>query len=86
MSNPTKFVPPEFAHHWDLKNNKPPQHTLADWIERAKNEPGMCEICETEEAWKYGGVGMCFTCTTGESDASGDYELQIGAPWPKTKK
>jgi hypothetical protein len=33
-----------------------------------------CEVCR-QPAWKFAGTGMCFTCTTGESDASEDYEL-----------
>lgn len=27
-------------------------------------------------AWKFAGLGMCFQCTTGESDNSNDYELK----------
>jgi hypothetical protein len=28
-----------------------------------------------QPVWRYGGCGMCFPCTTGESDPSEDYEL-----------
>jgi hypothetical protein len=38
---------------------------------------GTCENCD-EKAWKYVGTGLCFSCTTGEADASGDYELIEG--------
>lgn len=59
---------------------------LEDKIEGGRREPlsyykslsrssGMCEICETMPIWKFAGTGMCFSCTTGEADASGDYEL-----------
>lgn len=34
-----------------------------------------CSACGSP-AWKYAGSGLCFSCTTGESDASNDYELQ----------
>ena len=35
----------------------------------------LCSVCKTEKAWKYGGCGMCFSCTSGEADASKDFEL-----------
>lgn len=38
---------------------------------------GTCEACGTMPVWRYGGCGMCFTCTTGEADASEDYELLL---------
>jgi len=31
-----------------------------------------------QPVWRYGGVDLCFSCTTGESDASDDYELRRG--------
>jgi hypothetical protein len=33
-----------------------------------------CSVCR-QPAWKYADTGLCFPCTTGESDASDDYEL-----------
>lgn len=33
-----------------------------------------CMVCD-QPAWKLAGSGLCFPCTTGESDASQDYEL-----------
>ncbi len=84
MPNPTNYVPPEWAAEMDAKMNKTPQHTLAEWVEIAASDPGECDVCG-DDAWKYGGCGMCFTCTTGESDPSSDLELQVGAPWPKKK-
>ena len=33
-----------------------------------------CSNCDNR-VWKLGGCGMCFACTTGEKDASEDYEL-----------
>lgn len=35
-----------------------------------------CSVCGMENAWKLAGTGLCFSCTTGESDASCDYELK----------
>ena len=40
----------------------------------AKGKPVTCTNCD-EKVWKFAGLGMCFSCVTGESDASDDYEL-----------
>ena len=46
-----------------------------DELQRRANQPDKpCENCG-QPAWKYGDEGMCFPCTTGETDASNDYEL-----------
>lgn len=42
------------------------------------NMEGECQNCG-QHVWRYGGVLLCFPCTTGESDASNDYEL--GEPY-----
>ncbi len=44
---------------------------------KAKDE-GTCLNCD-EHVWRLGGCELCFTCTTGESDASEDYE--VGVPY-----
>lgn len=51
---------------------------LEVWIQRARSE-AKCASCN-QPAWRYGGLSnldfpLCFSCTTGESDASEDYEL-----------
>ena len=33
-----------------------------------------CQVCG-QPAWRMVDTGLCFSCTTGESDASDDYEL-----------
>lgn len=43
--------------------------------ERARDD-GECEVCG-RPVWRLVGLGMCFTCVTGESDASDDYELKL---------
>lgn len=75
MGSPTDFVyqTPESA--WTLKLI--PGFTLKDYKKLAGNN-NDCENCG-QHVWRYGQTGMCFLCTTGESDASGDYE--IGAPY-----
>lgn len=44
---------------------------------RAKNTP--CEVCGNDPIWVTGSALVewcgCFTCITGESDASNDYEV-----------
>lgn len=40
-----------------------------------KTRGETCMVCD-EDVWMYGGAGMCFSCTTGESDASEDSELK----------
>lgn len=47
--------------------------SLAELRRRARSKGG-CEVCG-QPVWKLAGTGLCFTCTTGEADASNDYEL-----------
>jgi hypothetical protein len=44
-------------------------------LKRMAKDDRICEVCD-QPVWKYGGTGLCFSCTTGESDASSDYELK----------
>lgn len=48
--------------------------TLAELQRLAARKTRRCMNCDEME-WKLGDCGMCFSCTTGESDASGDYEI-----------
>lgn len=45
-----------------------------DELREMANSDEKCFVCGAP-AWKFAEMGLCFTCTTGESDASGDYEL-----------
>lgn len=69
MGDPTAFtyVTPEQMFEAD------PQRTLQEYQELAKND-GICEVCDGP-VWKLADTGLCFPCTTGETDASEDYEL-----------
>lgn len=40
----------------------------------SKQRNSRCQ-CGQENVWRYGEADLCFTCTTGEADASDDYEL-----------
>jgi hypothetical protein len=48
--------------------------TLKELQYLAKKKTGKCVVCGDAE-WKYAGCNMCFSCTTGESDASDDLEI-----------
>lgn len=43
------------------------------WYECLADSDAICQC--GNPAWKFGGVGLCFSCTTGESDSSDDYEI-----------
>lgn len=67
MDNYAEYITPEQA----IKKGDP--RSIKELKALAKSK-GKCEVCK-QPIWKYAGQGMCFPCTTGESDASGDYEL-----------
>ena len=68
MNNFGEYITPEQAFKLD-----PKPHTLEE-LQRLAEDDSMCQ-CEQEKVWKYAGCGLCFSCTTGEADASDDYEL-----------
>lgn len=69
MNNFTYITPSELIRkHPDIDCSLKNLRALANKPDR------QCENCD-ELAWKYGDTGLCFSCATGESDASGDYEL-----------
>lgn len=59
--------------------------TLAEVQAMAAAPPATCSVCQSNPVWRLGGVGLCFPCTTGESDASEDYELKY-TPRAKTPR
>jgi hypothetical protein len=68
MNNYAAYITPEQARaNGDTRS-------LGELRALARNKKKCCN-CD-EPVWRYGGCGMCFSCTTGESDASGDYELE----------
>jgi hypothetical protein len=48
--------------------------TLAELQRLAARKTRRCMNCDEKE-WKLADCGLCFSCTTGEADASGDYEI-----------
>lgn len=45
----------------------------------ARRKKRRCMNCDEME-WKYGDCGLCFSCTTGEADASDDQEIKDEVP------
>ena len=50
------------------------ERMLSELQALAKTKARQCQNCDELE-WKYGGCGLCFSCTTGEADASEDMEI-----------
>ena len=67
--NNFSFITPEEYH-----KKYPKQSTLEKLKKIANRKAKTCDNCDERE-WKMADCGLCFTCTTGESDASDDYEL-----------
>lgn len=75
MNNFGEFISPEKAAWLYNKLNPKAPRTVVFYHERAKSR-ALCQACGQEPAWRFAGTGLCFSCTTGESDASNDYELK----------
>ena len=58
----------------ELKRLHPDTETSLEELKQMANQPDGDCFCGLP-IWKYGQSDMCFTCTTGEADASEDYEL-----------
>jgi hypothetical protein len=71
MNNFEYITPKKYK---SLKNN-PDKITFEELQILANRTPKLCYICHQYKEWKLGDSGLCFSCTTGESDASDDYEL-----------
>ena len=69
-----KYLTPEEAKKQDDSLEGGRRKPLQYYKELAKNN-SMCEVCGVNPVWKLVDTGTCFACTTGEADASNDYEL-----------
>lgn len=71
MNNLNYITPEEYWKKYHIESDG---YKSFDEVEKiAKRKPNKCSCGEDE--WKLAGTGMCFTCTTGEADASEDLEL-----------
>jgi len=64
------FITPEEYHR-----KYPKESTLEKLKKMQKRKAKVCQKCDELE-WKMAECGMCFTCTTGESNANEDYEIK----------
>lgn len=51
------------------------EFTAAQWRRKVRHRK-PCMNCDNQE-WIWGGLGLCFACLTGETDASEDYEVDV---------
>jgi hypothetical protein len=65
------ITPEEYLKIKDITDKR----TLKQLKKAAASNP-ICEVCG-QPAWKLGGTGLCFSCTTGEADNTDDYELKV---------
>ena len=72
MNNFGEYITPEEA------KAAGDSRSLRELRKLAKRPKRICCFCD-QEVWRYSGTDMCFSCTTGESDASGDSELILEA-------
>ena len=49
---------------------------LVDMAKRADSGNNVCD-CGNDRVWEFGNLGMCFSCVTGETDRSEDFELTL---------
>lgn len=70
-----KEITPERAMQMHNKLNPHDQFPIEYWQALARINR-YCSVCHSEPVWRFGQTqDMCFTCTTGESDPSDDYEI-----------
>ena len=75
MNNFKHFITPEEAVEIHNKQN-PRDLKTVEYYEQLAKDYSLCEVCNEEKVWRFAGCGMCFSCTTGEANASDDYELK----------
>lgn len=73
MDNFFKLLTPEEAKALDDGTKGGRRKPLSYYKRLAKNH-STCMNCD-EKVWRLVDTGLCFSCTTGEADASDDYEL-----------
>jgi len=72
MNNFGEYITPEEAYK--RQHDTPIKKPLRYFHKIAKTDK-LCESCGADKVWKLMDVGLCFSCATGEADASDDYEL-----------
>ena len=72
MNNFGKYITP--IDYWDLYHTEEDGFNSLKEVVMASKNDDTCVNCD-EKVWKLANTGMCFSCTSGESDASDDFEL-----------
>lgn len=62
-------ITPEVAHEMQ----QPLPDVSLETLQKRARRRVKCDCGQPE--WRMFAIGLCFTCTTGESDSSEDYEL-----------
>lgn len=70
-----EYITPEKAKEFNDKFKGNTKYPLSYWEHRASINQ-YCSVCEAEPVWRFGQTDLCFSCCTGESDPSDDYELE----------
>lgn len=72
----TEFIriSPQRAAAIDVQKNGSPVSHYQNLVKHGKGK--RCVACNNAPAWALVETDMCFQCTTGESDASKDFELE----------
>lgn len=65
------FITP--TEYYELVKGKESECYSLEELREMSHDDSLCDC--GEPVWRLGGCGLCFTCTTGEADASDDYEL-----------
>lgn len=72
MNNFRKYLTPQ--QYWNEYHSQKDGFKNLEEVMRASKNNKICEVCD-EKVWKLSNTGLCFSCVTGESDATEDYEL-----------
>jgi len=74
MNNFEHYLTPQEAKKLNDNTKGGRRKPLSYYKKLSKND-AVCFVCEMEKVWRLADTGMCFSCTTGEADASDDYEI-----------
>lgn len=74
MDNFHKLITPEEAVELHIRYGDGVQKKPVEYYQRLAKKRKRCIVCG-QPAWRLADTDLCFACTTGENDASDDYEL-----------
>lgn len=74
MNNFGTYMTPAEYWRWIERDGIVSPFATLDEVRAQARSDERCSVCGFP-AWKLADTGLCFTCTTGEADASADMEL-----------